>query len=124
MPIHYAIDRERDIVRVVWTDRVDDAAFAAHLQKMLSDPEALRCRRSLSDLRGAELTMLGAQLKTRLRGSAAPMLGDSPWTVAILVKSPAQYGTARQFEAFAEGIARNAIFHDEAEALAWLEQMR
>lgn len=120
MPITYAFDPRHPILRTVWKGEIRAADLRAFWTEMLEDARALSLQRSLADLRHAELALTGEELDAAIRDIALPRLEGRRWRTAILVGHPAQFGTARQFSVFADSFSEDAIFHDEAEALAWL----
>ena len=120
MPISYTIDHENRIVRTMWEGDVTAAHMRAHWLRYLDDPEVMALRRTLSDLRTANLMFSGEELYAVLREVVLPKLVDVEWKTAILVAQPDQFGVSRQYQAFAELYSDDAIFHDVDRALAWL----
>lgn len=121
MPITYTIDTSRDIIFETWTGTISASDLAAYWREYLVDPEVMKRRRTLVDLRAATIVFTGQQLADLIQAIVLPMLGDLKWTTAVLVATPAQYGTARQYQVFAESYSGDAIFADENPALEWLE---
>ncbi|MCC6707715.1 MAG: hypothetical protein IT492_09155 [Gammaproteobacteria bacterium] len=119
MPISYTIDDTHHIVRTVWSGDVTAADVRAHWLVFLDDPLVMALRRTLTDLRGAQLKFSGDELYELIRDVVLPRLGDVGWKTAILVAQPEQFGVSRQYQVFAR-YSEDSIFHDEAPALAWL----
>jgi hypothetical protein len=120
MPITYSIDRASGIIFEVWAGGVAAADLRRYWQGYLADPDVLALRRTLVDLRGADLRFTGGELADLVDQVVLPALGGRDWTTAIVVGRPAQFGVSRQYQVFAESYSRDAIFHDYAAALAWL----
>ena len=53
---------------------------------------------------------------------AIPALAGRKWAVALLVKATAQYGSARQYDAYAESFSTDHIFYDLETAMEWLRE--
>ena len=119
MPISYSIDTVHRIVRTVWTDTVTVADLRSHWLRYLDDAVVMALRRTLTDLRAADLQFSGEELYEVIRDVVVPRLEGIGWKTAILVAQPDQFGVSRQYQVFAQ-YSEDAIFHDEARALAWL----
>jgi hypothetical protein len=119
MPISYSIDTRHRIVRTVWTGAVTGADIRSHWLTYLDDAVVMALRRTLSDLRSADLQFSGEELYELIRDVVLPRLEGVGWKTAILVAQPDQFGASRQYQVFAQ-YSRDAIFYDEARALAWL----
>ena len=50
MPIAYTRDRVHNIINESWTGTVTAGELAAYWRTYLTDPEVMRCRRTLVDL--------------------------------------------------------------------------
>ena len=122
MPITYVLDRSRNIIVETWTGRVSAAALAAHWRIYLADPDVIRCRRTLVDLRHATIVFTGAELAALVRIIVLPALHGKKWMSALLIERAAQYGTSRQYQVFAEQYSIDAIFSDWNTAIDWLVQ--
>ena len=120
MTISYVVDHQRDIIVETWTGNVDAAALGAHWHKLLADPDAMACRRTLVDLRNALMDFSGSELSDLVQTIATPALVDKKWVTALLVGDSAQYGKSRQYQAFADMYSTDAIFTDGDAAEAWL----
>lgn len=119
MPISYTIDYEHRIVRTVWTADVSADDVRSHWLTYLDDPMVMALRRTLTDLRAANLKFTGEELYELIRDVVVPRLEGVGWKTAILVAQPEQFGVSRQYQVFAQ-YSEDSIFHDEARALAWL----
>ena len=95
MPITYRLDHARRIIVETWSGAVNEAELATHWRGYLADPDVMHCRRTLVDLREAEIAFTGSELAGLVHRIVAPVLGDRKWVSAILVASPLQYGSAR-----------------------------
>lgn len=119
MPISYTIDYEHRIVRTVWTGDVTAADVRAHWLVYLEDPLVMALRRTLTDLRTANLKFSGEELYELIRDVVVPRLEGVGWKTAILVAHPEQFGVSRQYQVFAR-YSEDSIFHDEERAMRWL----
>jgi len=122
MPITYVLDRARNIIIETWTGRVRAVDLAAYWRIYLADPEAIRCRRTLVDLRHATILFTGAELAALVHTIVLPALHGKKWVSALLIDRAAQYGTARQYQIFAEHYSNDSICSDWNTALDWLVQ--
>jgi hypothetical protein len=122
LPIAYELDRGRNIIIETWTGRITASDLAAYWRGYLLDPEVMRCRRTLVDLRDADVEFTGAELNQLIRTIALPAIGDRKWATAILVNAPAPYGVSRQYQVFAERYSHDSIFDDGERAVNWLLQ--
>lgn len=120
MPITYRLDHARRIIVETWSGAVNEAELATHWRGYLADPDVMHCRRTLVDLREAEIAFTGSELAGLVHRIVAPVLGDRKWVSAILVASPLQYGQSRQYQVFAESYSTDAIFQDWQAAEEWL----
>jgi len=120
MPISYAVDRTAGLVRSTWSGVVSARDLAQHWRLLLSDPVAFSLRRSLADMREAEFSFTGDELRHLVDTIVLPAMRDLHWTVAMLVVRPDQFGVCRQYQVFAESFSRDSIFFDLDEALHWL----
>ena len=119
MPVSYSIDTRHRIVRTVWTGAVTCADVRSHWLRYLDDAVVMALRRTLSDVRSADLKFSGEELYELIRDVVLPRLDGVGWKTAILVAQPDQFGVSRQYQVFAQ-YSQDAIFSDEERALAWL----
>ena len=122
MPITYILDRSRNIIIETWTGRVSAVDLAAYWRIYLADSEAIRCRRTLVDLRHATILFTGAELAALVRTIVLPALHGKKWVSALLIERAAQYGTSRQYQIFAEQYSSDSIFSHWNTAIDWLGQ--
>ena len=120
MPITYTTDRGRRIITEIWTGGIDAKELAAYWKRYLEDPDVLAIRRTVVDLRQADILFTGAELDILIQSIVLPALQGRSWETAIVVATPTQYGTSRQYHVFAERYSRDAIFYDAEEARNWL----
>lgn len=120
MPFSYRVDPHSRIVLSTWSGTITAQELGHHWKDVLADPELAGCTKSIADLREAQLAFTGSELATMVGGVLLPGLVGRPWREAILVGAPDQYGTARQYSVYADGVTKHAIFTDEEAALAWL----
>jgi hypothetical protein len=121
-PISYSIDKSLGVIREVWSGRVTAADLQRHWVAYLANPEVLEVRRTLVDLRGADIQFNGRELSKLVLNLIIPRLNGRDWTTALVVGKPVQLGVSRQYQVFAEQYSRDCIFYDRDEALRWLLQ--
>jgi hypothetical protein len=120
MPIAYTIDREKRLIFETWNGEVHAGDLATYWNRYLVDPEVLGIRRTVVDLRAAEIRFSGVELRRLIDEIVLPALKDKKWTTAIVVGDPVQFGVSRQYEAFAAFYSDDSIFASVAEAEKWI----
>jgi len=120
MTIEYTIDRERKVIFETWLGVTTASELGSYWRRLLADPEALAVRRTLVDLRNADLEFTGVELANMVESIVIPMLGGKSWKSALLIDKPVQFGASRQYQVFAESYSQDAIFHDAEAAMRWL----
>lgn len=123
MPITYTTDREKKLITEVWTGGIDAPHLAAYWKRYLEDPEVLAIRRTLVDLRQADILFTGRDMDDMIRDIVLPVLQGRDWKTAIVVEKPVQYGTGRQYQVFANRYSKDAIFYDVEDARSWLTRL-
>jgi hypothetical protein len=120
MPIDYTIDHARKLIFETWTGEIRAADLAAYWRRYLADPEVMKIRRTIADLRAAVITFSGMDLSHLIHTIVLPALKGRNWVTAIVVERPAQFGVSRQYQVFAERYSHDSIFADVAAAEAWI----
>jgi hypothetical protein len=119
MPITSTYDSARHLLTSTWTGRVTSEEYREYIVGLMKRSEAVDCRRSLIDLRGATLTLTSRDFFWAINTVIRPALGTRTWRLAVVISATDQYGTARQFQILAESIGRESIFQHYDEAVAW-----
>jgi hypothetical protein len=120
MPIQYRIDRAAGIIEETWSGTITIGDLREYWRGYLADPEVLALRRTIADLREADIAFTGGELDALVQTLVIPILGDREWKTAIVVSRPAQFGVGRQYQVYAEQYSHDAIFDDPHKAKAWL----
>lgn len=120
MPISYTLDEENGFINEVWTGDIAASDLASYWRRYLADPEVLRIRRTLVDLRGCRILFKGVELSSLVESMVIPVLDGRDWKTAIVVGHPTQFGVSRQYQVFAESYSSDAIFSDPEDARRWL----
>ena len=120
VPITYAIDHERRVIFATWSGEVHREDVERHWLALMADPLAFSLRRSVADLRGAQLTFRGVEFAHLIQTIALPALAGRRWHTAVVADKPLQFGITRQYQALAEAYSRDAIFDNPEDALKWL----
>jgi hypothetical protein len=118
----YSIDKALGVVFEVWRGDVTAADLQRYWEAYLANPEVLAVRRTLVDLRGANIRFTGSELSNLVSAVVIPTLNGRDWKTAIVVERPVQFGVSRQYQIFAESYSTDCIFHDPDEALRWLRE--
>jgi hypothetical protein len=120
MPITYTIDRDKKLIAEVWQGEIQSGDLAAYWRRYLSDPEVLAIRRTVVDLRAADIRFSGLDFGVLIRTIVAPVLQGRTWTTAIVVADPSQFGVSRQYQVFAQIYSKDSIFSSVEEAERWI----
>lgn len=119
-PIRYRIDDARGVIFETWEGEVSAADLRLFLARYLADPKVLALRRTLVDLRLAEIRFSGNELMDIVHTIVAPRVQGARWKTAILVSQPVQYGVSRQWQVFAQSFSKDSLFYDIDDAMTWL----
>jgi len=120
MPITYSIDHEKKMITEVWTGDVHAADLAEYWKRYLDDPDVLAIRRTIVDLRQAEILFKGSEFDGLIKNIVLPALNGRDWKTAIVVEKPLQFGVGRQYQAFADRYSKDTIFYNIEAARKWL----
>ena len=124
MPISYSIDLEKKVIFEVWAGDISAADLEIYWSTYLENPQVLSIRRTLVDLRTANILFHGDVFADLIVKIVQPVLAGRDWKTAIVVERPVQFGLSRQYQVFAETFSRDSIFHDYNEAVEWLTQRK
>jgi hypothetical protein len=122
MPITYSVDHSRNIILETWRGTIGASDLASYWRGYLADPDVMSCRRTLVDLREAQISFTGSDLSRLIQTIVLPALQGKRWATSIVVAAPAQFGTSRQYHVFAEAYSTDSIFSDVRAAEDWLIQ--
>ncbi len=124
MPISFSVDHNHQVVLVRWTGVVSSEELRKHLQAMLSDNEAVNCRRSITDTRQAEnLESNFGEILQAFTSIIRPKIPNGTWRAAVILNKPHLHGIGRQFQAAADGLFEISLFSEEHTALEWITQL-
>jgi hypothetical protein len=123
MPITYTIDREEKLITEVWTGEIQAEYLEAYWRQYLKDPEVLAIRRTIVDLRRADMLFTGEDLDGLIQSVVLPALKGRDWKTALVVESSSQYGVSRQYQHFAHYYSKDSIFHNMEDARNWLNKI-
>ncbi len=122
MGITYSIDKNLDVIFEVWDGEIIANDLREYWINYLANPDVMKCRRTLVDLRKSIVKIKGDELASLIESIVIPKLGKLKWKSALLVEAPIQIGISRQYNVFAELYSKDEIFHDYDSALKWLLQ--
>jgi hypothetical protein len=120
MPIHYSIDQSLCLIEERWTGTIAISDLKKFWLHFLEDEQVMEFRRTLVDLRSANLQFTGYELDSLVRSDVIPKLKGLTWISAIVVSEPVQYGVSRQYSVFAGTYSKDSIFFEYEEAKEWL----
>jgi hypothetical protein len=120
LPITYSIDRSLGVIFEVWRGDVTADDLGRYWTAYLENPEVLELRRTLVDLRAAEIQFTGSEMLHLVSSIVLPVLNGRDWKTAIVVQKPAQFGLSKQYHFFAEQYSTDSIFFEPEPALSWL----
>lgn len=122
MPITNTLNRDLNFIHEVWSGPISAMDLEKYWKVFLGDPEVLRCRRTLADLRDCVIQFNGHDLGQLVERLVLPVLGTMKWRTAVVTGQPVQFGVVRQYEVFADFYSTDSLFEDEQSALDWLLQ--
>ena len=121
MPIHYAIDIARGVVRVDMWGNVGPNDTLSFLEQLGADPALRRAMPQLVDFRRVEAPPTAAESESVAQGFARLRHRFEGARCAVVVADPLVFGAIRQFAALAaRAMVEVRPFLDEREAERWL----
>ncbi len=123
MPVVYQIDARKRWLEAKLSGQVSISELSDHLRQLFADPDYSDDLNGLIDCR----ELINVMSVNELRGLADMQVDrpGPPWRSrrAVVVSSPAHYGTARVFMLFAEaGPVQYNVFYNLENARAWLQE--
>lgn len=124
LPITYSIDKSLGVIFEIWRGDVTADDLGRYWAAYLENPEVLALRRTLVDLREAEIRFSGSEMLQLVLTVVLPVLNGRDWKTAIVVQKPLQFGVSKQYHFFAEQYSTDSIFFEPEPALQWLLAQR
>ena len=121
MPIAYKFDRDRGITIVTCTGVLVYDDITAHWDEIYTDAQVLDGGRILIDMRKAKIEISKAEF-VKLATEVWPAETTGHLVMAVVVDTPEQFDSARQFQLLARGDSEHQIFFDRSDAIAWLKR--
>jgi len=123
MPIEYRIDARKHWLEAKLSGHVSIEEVSDHMRQLFADPGYSDDLNGVIDCR----ELVNVMSVNELRGLVDMQIErpGPPWRSrrAVVVSSPAHYGTARVFMVFAEaGPVQYNVFYNMETALAWLNE--
>ena len=119
MPIHYSVDRERQLIQITYVGTVTKEDIVQHRHDLETDPRGISGYDALIDLTGSTSVLPSDDVRELARFARS-----QPWPSsrrAIVSTATAQFGSMRMFEMLAEsGPRQYRVFKSSDEARAWL----
>jgi hypothetical protein len=122
MPIKYSIDSALGIVRETWIGVVSAADLEGHWRAMLNDPEVMRLRRTLVDLRPSRPGFSHTQMVEVIRNLIEPALAGRDLRTAVVAFGPNQVGLSERYHMCAKTYSCDATFAEPSAAVEWLRR--
>jgi len=116
MPITYTINSEKNLITETWTGEIMANNLEAYWKRYLADPDVMAIRRTLVDLRQAEILFNGFDLDMFVKRIVLPALNGRDWKTAIVVEKSLQHSLSQQYQIFAEHYSKDAIFYNMEDA--------
>ena len=123
VPISYSFDRESEIATVICTGVLTYEDITAHWAEIYSDAHVLDGGRVLIDMREAKVEITKPEF-VKLATEEWPAKATAKLVMAVIVATPEQFDTARQFQLLAREGSPHQVFFDESDAREWLERRR
>ena len=123
VPISYRFDRNSEIATVTCTGVLAYEDITAHWAEIYSDAQVLDGGRVLIDMREARVEITKSEF-VKLAGEEWPSKTTAKLAIAVVVSTPEQFDTARQFQLLAREGSPHQVFFDESDARDWLERHR
>ena len=121
MPITYRIDHDKNVIFETWTGTVCAADLEAYWKDYLADPEVMKIRRTIVDLRASVIDFSGDELWSLVKSIVTPALDGKKWTTALVVLGGSvEFGVSRQYQVFAESYSKDSVFETVADAESWI----
>ncbi len=122
MPITYTVDRDQQLITEIWTGDIDSPLLGAYWTEYLKDPDVLKIRRTLVDLRQAVIRFNVYELSVLVGNVVLPVVYDKKWIwkTAIVVGNTAQFKVSQEYHALAQYYSEDAIFDTVEKARNWL----
>lgn len=95
MPIDY-IDSIQNIIFETWTGPIDAADLESYWTSYMADEKVMALRRTVVDLRPADIRFNASELLDLVTRVVAPRLSGRDWRTALIVDDPVQFGISRQ----------------------------
>lgn len=123
MPIHYSVDRERQLIEITYIGTVTKDDIVQHRHDLENDPRNISGYDALIDLRGSDSVLPSDDVRELARYARG-----QPWPTsrrAIISTAVAQFGSMRMFEMLADsGPRQYRVFRSADEARDWLNISR
>jgi len=122
MPIKYSIDSALGIVRETWIGVVSAADLEGHWRAMLNDPEVLRLRCTLVDMRPSRPGFSHSEMVDVIRNLIEPALAGRDLRTAVVAFGPTQIGLSERYRMCAKRYSSDATFAEPSAAVEWLRR--
>ena len=122
MPITYSISTDEAVIYEAWTGEVSAKELKEYWTTFLQDARVMAIRKTIVDLRQANIQLTGIELSSLVGSIVIPALQGKEWITAIVVGGSTQYGVSRQYQVFAEFYSRDSIHDDYEKAEDWVRQ--
>jgi hypothetical protein len=114
------VDEELRVVFVKAAGAVTARDLCLNWLELIENPLTSALRRTLVDLRDADISIDLQDLHLLIEQLVRPRIGDTIWTAALIVGNPSSREMAQNFQLLAQSFSRDRVFEDEERALEWL----
>lgn len=120
MPIFHVIDGWRSYIAETWIGDIFADDLRSHWNSILKDEKNLLIRRTLVDVRAANLKFTDQELLSAIQSVVIPRLQERDWVVAIVVRDILQFKMSQYYQSYASDFSYDEVFSDAENARAWL----
>lgn len=118
----YSIDDDRRVIFVKCTGLVTVRDLCSHWIAFLEDPGTFAVRRTLVDLREADMSISFQEMHFLIESLVKPCIRRTTWSGALVVSDSAAQSMAQDFHLLAQSFSNDRVFTDADAALEWLSR--
>jgi hypothetical protein len=120
MTITYEIQHADNVIAETWQGDITIDQLRAYWREILSDPEVMKIRRTLVDVRFASIGFSDAEFDRAVSDVVFPALEGRDWITAIVVNTSRQLQLGSRYHSYAARYSSDVIFSSVDDAKRWL----
>ena len=120
MTISYEIQWAEPLIVETWRGEVTIDELRAHWGDLFRDDDVMKIRRTLVDLRSAEIGFSDAELDRAVNEVVLPALQGRDWITAIVVDTSRQLHVSSRYHSYAARYSSDVVFSSVEDANRWL----